>query len=238
MSGRHGNAINGDLLQGLRDGFALAENDREAGAVLLASGGKLFSPGLDLQELMDLDRTAMDDFLELFDRTLLSLFTFPKPVVGALSGHAVAGGCVLAVTADWRILAQGARIGLNEVQVGVPLPYPVVMLLRETANRPFVPEIALLGRNYQDRQAVQAGLAQEIHPNEGFHEHCLARAAEYASRDPAALAITKRYARSVAVEGIRVSGAAHRREFLDCWFSAGTRERIAGIVAGLRKGKF
>jgi enoyl-CoA hydratase len=237
MNGRHGNAVNEDLLQGLEQAFARAESDREAGAVLFASGGKLFSPGLDLQELMEFDRSAMEYFMELFDGTLLSLFTFPKPVVAALSGHAVAGGCVLAETADWRILRRGARIGLNEVQVGVPLPYSVVLLLREAVHRPFIAEIALLGKNYLDEEAVTAGLAQELHQEDGFEEYCLARAGEYASRDSHALAITKKYSRSVALERMRVGGAPYLREFLDCWFSSTTRDRIRGIVAGLSERK-
>jgi enoyl-CoA hydratase len=203
--------------------------------VLFASGGKLFSPGLDLQELIEFDRLAMEYFMELFASALLSLFTFPKPVVAALSGHAVAGGCVMAATADWRILRRGAQIGLNEVQVGVPLPYSVVLLLRETVHRPSIAEIALLGRNYLDEEAVNAGLAQELHQEDGFEEHCLERAGEYATRDPLALAFTKKYSRSVALERMRMGDALYRREFLDCWFSSSTQERIRGIVSALRE---
>jgi enoyl-CoA hydratase/carnithine racemase len=237
MNGRHGNAINEDLLQGLGQAFHQAESEAAAGAVLFASGGKLFSPGLDLRELIEFDRPAMEYYLDLFGSTLLSLFTFPKPVVAAISGPAVAGGFVLAATADWRILRRGAIMGLNEVQVGVPLPYSVALLLRETVHRPFIAEIALLGRNYADDEAVTAGLAHELHEEEGFEAYCLERAGEYASRDAQALAITKKYLRSSALERMRVGDTPYRREFLDCWFSEPTRARMAEIVEDLRQRK-
>ncbi len=236
MSARHGNAINEDLLTALAATLGEAEENPEVDAVVLASGGKLFSPGLDLQELLELDRSAMEEFMDHFGSTMLSLYTYPKPVVAALSGHAVAGGCVMSLNADWRILRQGARIGLNEVKVGVPLPYGVAILLREMVHRPYLTEIALLGNNFTDQRAVEVGLVHEIHGAEGFEEHCLARAREFAERDLAAFAITKKYLRSTALERMRVGDSPYRREFLDCWFARETRGRIEAIVEGLRKG--
>src|SRR6185369_9186649 len=100
--------------------------------VLLASAHpKLFSPGLDLVSLYEYDRPAMESFLGKFAATIWSLYDLRKPVVAAIAGHAVAGGCVLALTADYRVLRRGGvQIGLNEVKVGVPLPWSVALLLR------------------------------------------------------------------------------------------------------------
>jgi enoyl-CoA hydratase/carnithine racemase len=235
MQGRHGNALNEDLLEGLRAAFSQAAADTEVRAVLLASGGKLFSPGLDLQELLPLDRPAMDRFMGLFADTIFAIYTHARPVLAAASGHAVAGGCILALACDLRILKRGARIGLNEVKVGVPLPYAVTQLLRETVHRPALTEIALLGRNFSDEGALATGLAHEILPEEGFRAACLQRLEEFCSRDAAALARTKSYLHQATVERILARDAELRGEFLDCWFSDTTRARVEKVVQDLKK---
>jgi len=175
----------------------------------------------------------MDEFMALFATTLLDLYAFPKPVVAALSGHAVAGGCVLALTADLRVLRRGAQIGLNEVKVGVPLPYGVAQLLRETVHRPALTEVALLGRNFSDDEAVAAGLVHAVLAAEDVQPYSREQLDRFAGRGAGALARTKSYLRRPAVERIRAHDAAHRNEFLDCWFAPATRHRIEEIVAGL-----
>ncbi|MCY0726014.1 enoyl-CoA hydratase/isomerase family protein, partial [Klebsiella pneumoniae] len=82
----------------------------------------------------------------------------PKPVVAAVGGHAVAGGCVLALTADWRVIKHGAVIGLAEVRVGVPFPFGVVTLLERSIAPARLAEVALFGRNYESEEAVATGL--------------------------------------------------------------------------------
>ena len=233
MQGRHGNALNLDLLRGLGEAFSRAATDSRVRAVLLTAAGKLFSPGLDLQELLPLERPAMNDFMSLFASTLLDLYSFPKPVVAALTGHAVAGGCVLALTADLRVLRRGAQIGLNEVKVGVPLPYGVTQLLRETVHRPALTEVALLGRNFSNEEAVAAGLVHAVQDEDRLQPYCREQLDRFCSRGAMALTRTKRYLHQAAVERIRAHDDSHRDEFLDCWFAPQTRRRIEEIVASL-----
>lgn len=235
MQGRHGNALNRDLLQGLGEAFSRAADDPRVRGVLFTSTGKLFSPGLDLQELLALERPAMNDFMALFANVLLDLYSFPKPVVAALSGHAVAGGCVLALTADLRVLLRGAWIGLNEVKVGVPLPYGVAQLLRETVHPPALTEVALLGLNFSDEEAVAAGLVHAVQDEGRLQPYCREQLDRFCSRGSVALTHTKSYLRQAAVERIRAHDHAHRDEFLDCWFLPETRRRIEEIVASLKK---
>ena len=230
----HGNAINAELVEGLIDCLHRAEADAGIRGVLFAASGKLFSPGLDLQELIELDRPAMEGFLDRFNTAVHALYGFPKPMVAAIQGHAVAGGCVMALTSDWRVLCEGAMIGLNEVRVGVPLPYGVAMLLRESVPAARLEEIALFGRNYSGEQAVQVGLAHESHPAEGFEEHCHERLAELADKDPQAFAVTKRYLRQATVARME-EDPHYAAEFLDRWFSAETRAKIRGIVEELHR---
>jgi len=101
------------------------------GALVLTGEGRVFSAGLDLPALVDLPTAALVDFIGRFTDTMLRLFTLPFPVVAAVNGHAVAGGCVLALQADQRLMAEGeGRIGLNEVRLGIGLPAAMVETLR------------------------------------------------------------------------------------------------------------
>jgi enoyl-CoA hydratase len=230
-----GNAIDEPLVEALARAAAELAADDGVRGVLLASGHpKLFCPGLDLVALAEYDRASMKRFMESFALAVWGLYSLPKPVVAAVSGAAVAGGCILALTADHRVLKRGASIGLNEVKIGVPLPWSVTRLLRATVHAPALSRIALLGRNFTDAEAVELGLADEVAQAEGFEAACVARLEEYADKDPHALAATKAWLR----EGVLDEMTAHESErvgaFLDAWFSAGTQERIRATVASLR----
>jgi len=235
LAREHGNAINDALVDDLASAARAAASDPDIRGVLLASRGKLFSPGLDLQDLVLLDRKAMDGFMTRFRDMLLDLYTLPKPVVAAISGAAMAGGCILSLTADWRVLRRGAPIGLNEIKVGVPLPLGVARLLAASVGRARLEEVALFGRNYQDDGAIASGLAHELHDEAGFEEHCRERLDELALKDPPSFAATKSYLRSAVAAEIASEGADHRKAWLDCWFSRETRGRIERIVTGLKE---
>jgi enoyl-CoA hydratase len=235
LSRDHGNAINGELVEDLSDACAeVAADDRIRGATLAASG-KLFCPGLDLQELIELGRPAMEQFVLRLGACILALYSFPKPLVAALHGHAIAGGCVLSLTADWRVLREGALTGLAEIRVGVPFPFGVATILRETAIK--LEEVALFGRNYEGQEAVAAGLVHEVAAADDFESRCRERVEELAAKDSGAFAITKRYLRAPAVERIRAREAGLVHEFVDAWFSPETRKRLEGIVAELKSRK-
>jgi enoyl-CoA hydratase len=140
---------------------------------------------------------------------------------------------VLALAADWRVLWRGAMIGLNEIRVGVPLPWGVALMLRESVAQARREEVALFGRNYVDEEALAAGLVHEVRDAEGFEEHCRARLTELAEKDARAFALTKRYLRASTLERMRADAGRSDRDWLASWFSADTQARIAAIVAGL-----
>jgi len=109
------------------------------------------------------------------------------------------------------------------------------MILRDAVPRPRLEELALLGRDYEDEEALRAGLVQELLPEEDFEERCMERLEELAARDAATFAVTKRYLRSATVERIRAYDPQFQREFLDVWFRSSTQQRIAEIVEALRR---
>jgi Delta3-Delta2-enoyl-CoA isomerase len=229
-----GNAIDEPLVEDLVRSVAEIAADSSIRGVLLASGHpKLFCPGLDLVALYEYDRMGMQQFLSKFGDAVLGLFALRKPVVAAVAGHAVAGGCVLALTSDHRILRRGSQIGLNEVRVGIPLPWSVAILLKSAVPPSALSRVALLGLNFQDEEAVGVGLAHEIQERDGFEAACLARLQEFADRDTSAVGTTKAYLRDAALREMRSQEAARQGEFLDAWFAPAARAKIKETVDAL-----
>jgi len=233
-----GNAIDEPLVEALANATAeLAADDAVRGVLLASAHPKLFCPGLDLVSLIEYDRTAMDRFFGRFEEATMALFALRKPLVAAIAGTAVAGGCVLALTADYRLLRRGSAIGLNEVRVGIPLPWPVAVLLRESVPRASLTRVALLGQNFADEAARDAGLVHEVLEAEGFEAASLARLEELADKDPYAMGTTKGYLRESALAEMRAGGPARRSEFLAAWFSPAAQAKIRQTVEALtRKG--
>ena len=236
MDKARGNAIDEAFVGEMAAAVAAVGQDVGVRGVLLASGHpKLFCPGLDLVSLFAYDRPGMDRFMKAFSDMAIGLFALEKPMLAAISGHAVAGGCVLALTADHRILRRGAQIGLNEVRVGVPLPWSVALLLRASVPAHALSRVALLGANFTDADAVGLGLVHEIHEAVGFEAACVARLAEFADKDARALGTTKSYLRASILLEMRAQEDARRGDFLDSWFSPEGRERIQATVESLQK---
>ncbi len=233
-----GNAIDEPLVEALIDAAQnLSRDDSVRGILLTSAHPKLFCPGLDLVALETYDAAALTRFMLRFAEMVWTLFALPKPLVAAVSGHAVAGGCILALTADERLLKRGgASIGLNEVKIGVPLPWSVTVLMRASLPPMSWTEVAEAGSNCSDDEAVRLGLAHAVLPAEGFETACLDRLRRLANKDPVAFSTTKRYLREGFLAEMKAHEAARAHEFVACWFSPATMERRRDIVAGLRKG--
>src|SRR5436853_2982185 len=131
----------------------------EARAAVITGQGSAFSAGLERPALVDLDRVRMRAFGFRFETAMMRVFELPIPLVAAVHGHAVAGGCVLALQADVRIGAdREARIGLNEAQLGIGLPAVVVKTLQWQVPGSSLAAIALEGRLFSPREALQVGI--------------------------------------------------------------------------------
>lgn len=233
-----GNAIDAALVEALAEGAGKVGADPAVRGVLLASANpKLFCPGLDLVTLIDYDRPAMERFMLRFAEAIWALYTLRKPLLAAVNGHAVAGGCILALTADYRVVRRGAQLGLNEVKIGVPLPWSVSVLLRATVPPPALARVALLGENFADEAALAVGLADELAEAEGFEETCLRRLRELADKDALAFGATKADLRRDALAAMKVHERERLREFLDGWFSDPTRARMRQMVEDLTRPK-
>jgi enoyl-CoA hydratase len=229
-----GNSIDEAMVQELIAAARELAGASDVRGVLLASAHpKLFCPGLDLVSLSSYGRHDMRRFMLGFGAAVTAWYAFPKPVVAAVSGAAVAGGCILAMTADQRLLRRGAMIGLNEVKIGVPVPWSVAVLLRSTVPPSSIAKVALLGRNFADEEAVTTGLADTVLEAEGFEARCIEVLAEFAEKDARAFGRTKEYLRHDALAEMTAHEEVRIGEFLDCWFSPATQQRIRETIAAL-----
>src|SRR5207248_4392580 len=201
MENGKANAIGPELLDRLE---SLLAQLSEARAAVITGQGSAFSAGLDLPALVGLNRAKMRAFIFRFDALMMRAFELPIPLVAAVNGHAVAGGCVLALQADVRIGAdRDARIGLNETQLGIGLPVAVVETLRWQVPGSSLAPLALEGRLVSPREALQLGLLHELVPEGDLLPRALQRASALAALPPAGLRMVKESLRKPAAAAAR-----------------------------------
>ncbi len=161
---KHGkaNALDIELCELLAARFQeLARSDVKA--VVLTAEGKIFSAGVDLIRLSAGGAVYVRKFLPALHKLYETVFYHPKPVVAAINGHAIAGGCVLACCADRRIMAREAgRIGVTELLVGVPFPALAFEIVRASVPSRYLAEVTLSGATYTTDAALQRGWIDEV----------------------------------------------------------------------------
>ena len=199
------NALTPGLLEGLLGALDAAEAG--ARAVVLAGRPGVFSAGLDLK-VMSAGGPPSAALLSRAGDVFVRLATFPRPVVAACTGHAVAAGAVMLLCSDIRVCSAGDfRIGLNEVAIGIPLPELVVDLARARLSPRHFTLACNTGRLYAPEEAVDVGFLDTAGSPDATDD-AVATAAELAGRlDAAAFAATRRATVRVLAEAI---GATQR----------------------------
>lgn len=207
----------------------------DARALVITGDGRSFSAGLALPQLIDLDRPTMRTFMAEFKLAMLRVFAMPMPVVAAIDGHAIAGGCVLATQCDVRIAAdRPLKIGVNEVQLGIGLPALVIETLRLLLPASSLVPVALAGGLFEPREALALGLLDEVIAPEQLLARACERARELAAVPKVAYAQVKLAWRQPIVDAIERSDEALAEQWLDTWFSAEAQVRLRAIVERLR----
>jgi enoyl-CoA hydratase len=202
------------------------------GPIVLTGAGSCFSAGVDLRAILDGGATYTDRFLAALSKAFLTVFDHPAPVVAAVNGHAIAGGCVLAMAADVRLMSTGL-IGLSEVAVGVPFPVAALEICRY-AMGPSVTRAVLQADNVDARIAAGRGWIDEIVAPDDL----LARAVGIArtlgqQHGPTAYAVMKEQLHRHAREAID-AGAEVDANVRALWKSDETRERISAFLEALK----
>ena len=207
-----------------------------ASALVLTGEGTAFSAGLDLPEVTGMDRARLERFIRRFSEVMLRVFTLAVPVVAAINGHAIAGGCVLAMQADVRLAAAGDfRIGLNEVQIGLGLPAVVVETLRAQVAPASLGPVALEGRLLAPEEARALGLVEAVVPPAVLLEQARGRAAVLAALPRSAFRDVKQALRGPVAAAVRRVEREDARRWVESAFSPAARERLGEVVRRLTR---
>jgi enoyl-CoA hydratase len=211
-----------DALLGELDGIA-----EDVGALVLTGTGLIFSAGVDLFRLTRDGPDYVRDFLPRLSRFLRRLFSFPRPVVAAVNGHAIAGGCVIALAADVRLMAEGVgRIGVPELLVGVPFPAAALEIVRFAVPRERLQSLIYTGRTLPAQEALGAGLVDEVVAPGDLLTRAQELARQLATIPPAVFSLTKQSLRAGALERIDKGGERQDPAALEVWSAPQTHEYI------------
>jgi enoyl-CoA hydratase len=201
-----------------------------ANCLVLTGSGRVFSAGVDLKRLVREDTLYAVNFYHAIRRLFRAIFTFPKPVIAAISGHALAGGCVMASACDYRILARGARIGMPELRVGLALPPEGLEIFRFAAASQYLQRIVTSGVSFSDELALQSGLADELCEPSQLHARALEIAEQYALISPSVFAITKQQIRQPVLDRIESNAAAFNAAIEASWCDPEILTNVAAYV--------
>lgn len=196
------NAVDLELFQEL-DGHLRDLRATPPRAMVLTGTGSIFSAGVDLFRVLANEDGYLERFVPQLSSSLLGLFTLPLPVVAALNGHAIAGGCILALACDHRVLAEGkAKLGVTELAVGVPFPVAPLEVLRHHLPARRVQELAYSGRLVDAQEALEIGLVDELCPADDLLERSLEVAERLGGIPARSFALTKQLLRRPTIERI------------------------------------
>jgi enoyl-CoA hydratase len=227
MARGKGNALNLDLVQALLDSLDRVQRHSARSVVITGQKG-IFGAGVDLSSLLEGGPDYTRRFLPLLIRSFERVATFPKPLVAAINGHAIAGGAIIAMACDWRIMARGpGRIGLTEIQVGVLFPAWALEIARFAAPTQHFSEIVCAGRTYLPEQALERGLVHELIEADQLLGRACDAAREFGRIDPSRFAANKMAVRRPLIETARRESALSDANVVQDWCSEETRRLIA-----------
>jgi enoyl-CoA hydratase/carnithine racemase len=231
------NPVNLALINELSGNVEKARDEKEiAGVVLSSANDKFFSIGFDIPQLIELNEKDFTKFYTAFNQLCVSLYTFPKPLIAAITGHAVAGGCILTLCCDYRFIAEGKKLmGLNEIKLGVPLPYPADRILRQIVDDRVARKILDTGDFFLPEETLGMGIVDEVMPLEQIVEKAVEKVESIQSRSLYAYAAIKRNRIEKVVAEIQYNLAAKEEIFIEMWYKQETRKKLKAALEKFSK---
>jgi enoyl-CoA hydratase len=227
------NAVDVDTLNELSDVLDKARAD-DPDALVLTGTGAMFSAGADLKAVLEADDEQVDAGIEALSRCFETLFLFPRPVVAAVNGYALAGGVIITCAADRRVMAAGSgQIGAVELKAGVPFPAWALEIVRHAVNNQFVEEIVYFGHGYDPERALAMGLIDEVVPSEELMPRCLEIARELAEVPRQTFALTKGSLRRWTAEAARRGRELSDEQVKAAWRSPEVKAAIERLLASI-----
>lgn len=226
------NPINLDLVKAISENIQNLKDDNSTKSLILTSNNnKFFSIGFDLPELYELSIEEVKTFYSAFNRLCLDLYSFPKPTLAALTGHAIAGGCILTLCCDYRHISEGRKLmGLNEIKLGLPVPYPADCILRQLIGPRFAQELMELGEFYQPEESLSMGLVNKVLPPEQILTESIESAKTLGNMPQKAFTRIKQNRTEDVKEQILSRLDEKKGFFLSCWQDDEVRELLKEAI--------
>lgn len=224
------NPINEQMADELADCLREFSQDKNVRALIITGNPVFFSFGLDIPEFLGYSKTDFTRFVTKFADLYTELFMFPRPVVGALSGHTIAGGFMLATCCDYRIMVSGkSRISLNEITFGSSLFPGSAEMLKYCVGQRTGEIIAITGAMYSAEEARVMRLVDEVCDPNNLMGLAEKTAASLAVLYGPAFESIKKLLRTDTAELMKIKDERYREEMVDIWYSKETWERLKQI---------
>lgn len=207
----------------------VATNDVRA--AILVGNGRVFSAGVDLVTLLNSGPEYLQAFLPALVECFRTLFQFPKPLVAAINGHAIAGGCVMAAACDQRLIQAKARIGIPELRIGVPLPSIAIETLRYAVSQQSFQTMVTIGKTYLGQHAVEVGLADQVVNDERMLTVALELAESLSTIPASVFEITKSQMRGPVNRNAQKNEADFEARVFELWNTDEIHDVISNYVA-------
>jgi enoyl-CoA hydratase/carnithine racemase len=230
------NAMNDRVLEAIATGLQ-ETRAKNLNGLVLTGHDRFFSAGLDLIEVYQFDREEMRRFILHWETVMIELFGFPMPVVAAVNGAAAAGGCIMALACDYRVMAEDALIGMTGIRLGISLPAAALEIAREVVPATNLAYVLYSGKLFESGEALKLGLINEVVSQENLIASALARLREFTQHNGTPAASLKSALRQNALARIKQSAEELREKFLEIWFSPAARRGVEEMRNELLKAR-
>ncbi|MBB5620173.1 enoyl-CoA hydratase/carnithine racemase [Pedobacter cryoconitis] len=230
------NALNREMITELTDMLHNIANDDNIGGVIIAGRDNFFSAGLDLIELYGYNEEEAESFWHLFLAFIAKITAFKKPMVAAINGHSPAGGCVIALACDARVMAEGKFIiGLNEVPVGIIVPESIFSLYAFWLGKGHATRSLLEGRLFSPEEALNIGLVDELVNQDSIMTAAERKIRKYMALEPNTWQQSKLNIRKELIAATSADQSEALKVMLAQWWSPATRNILKMIIDNLQK---
>jgi len=230
------NAMNAEMIAELSRMIISIENDSSIAGMIITGREGFFSAGLDLIELYDYDEIKIREFWDDFLKLVSAMVSFKKPMISAISGHSPAGGCVLALCSDYRVMSEGKYIiGLNEVPVGVIVPPAIFHLYAFWLGTASAYRNILEGKLMSPEEALACGLIDEIVKPGSILYAAERKMQKYIQLDAGTWQQSKLNMRSELAAKVNTDQTEILDLLLRQWWLPGTRSILKTIIQNLQQ---
>ena len=222
------NALNANMIHLINDELDKVETIQDVhGVILTSSNSKFYSIGLDLPELFPLTREEFTNFFQNFSQLCVKILSFPKPVIAVINGHTIAGGCILALACDYRLVKEGnVKMGLNEIKLGVPVPYIAECILKDLIGIYQTRYVSETGEFFSPEKLLAIGLIDEVVPEDTLQDHAIVKINKIANHSLEAYSKIKEIRNEQILERFEKNNQRTTKEFVKLWYSPIARKRL------------